>query len=103
MFEVYGKVKEVNPDCQVIVGCMKWHEDHWAAWDLLFKPTIDKNIQYIDGLHEHHYSDVTDMAGSETMVAYCKTKYDKWIYGYNTETTDLLDVPAVGVANSPER
>jgi hypothetical protein len=107
MFEVYGKaVKETNPDTMVTAGWgMKWNEDGWAAWDMLYLPTFEKNIAYIDGVHEHHYmGDTTDIAGSyEVLAAYGMTEHNKWLYGYNTETTDLLDIPAVGEVNTPEK
>lgn len=107
MFGVYGKaVKEADPKVQVIAGWgMKCHEDHWAAWDILYQPTIDQHIDYIDGIHEHHYmGDTTDIAGSyETVVAYTMTEHDKWVYCHNTETSDLLDIPAVGVNTTPEK
>ena len=107
MLAVYGKaVKEANPDAIVTGGWgMKWNEDSWAAWDPLYLPTFEKNIQYIDGVHEHHYmGDTTDIGGSyEVLTAYSVIEHDKWLYGYNTETNDLLDIPAVGEVNSPRR
>ena len=45
-----------------------------------------------------------DMAGSyEVLTTYGMSHYDKWLYSYNTETSDLLDIPAVGVVNTPEK
>ena len=107
MLAVYGKaLKQANPDAILTAGWgMKWNEDGWAAWDMLYLPTFEKNIKYIDGVHEHHYmGDTTDIAGSyEVLTAYGMTEHDKWLYGYNTETTDLLDIPAVGEVNTPEK
>ncbi|MCC5828285.1 MAG: hypothetical protein JJU36_02445 [Phycisphaeraceae bacterium] len=98
-------VKEVNPDVQIIAGWdFRWNEDHWAAWDMLYKPTIDRNIDWIDGIAEHHYQgDTTAMPGTyEVLLAYTVTKHDRWIYAYNTETGDLIDAPARGVVDTPE-
>lgn len=99
-------LKETNPKAQYVVGWgFRWHEDHWAPWDVLYKPTIDATIQYIDGVHEHHYQgDTTAMVGSyEVLVAYAKTRHNKWLYCYNTETNDLVDAPARGIVDTPEK
>jgi len=99
-------VKQANPSVQFVAGWgFRWNEDHWAGWDMLYKPTIDRNIAWIDGLHEHHYQgDTTAMNGSyEVLVAYGKTAHDKWLYCYNTETNDLVDAPARGVVDTPEK
>ena len=81
-----------------------WQEDDWAAWDILYKPTIDRNIDWIDGIHEHHYQgDTTAMNGSyEVLSAYGMTEHNKWLYSYNTETNDLVDAPARGAIAEPE-
>ncbi len=106
MFGVVAKaIKETNPKVQVIAGWgFRWHEDHWAAWDMLYKPTIDRNIEYIDAIHEHHYQgDTTAMNGSyEVLTAYGMTAHNKWLYSYNTETNDLVDAPARGAIAEPE-
>lgn len=99
-------IKEENPATRVIAGWgFRWNEDHWAAWDLLYKPTIDRNIQYIDAIHEHHYQgDTTAMNGSyEVLTAYSVTAHDKWLYSYNTETNDLVDAPARGGVDTPQK
>ncbi len=98
-----SEVKKHNPQITTIAGWgFRWNEDHWAAWDLLYKNTIDRNIEYIDGVHEHHYQgDVTAMPGTyEVLTAYGVTKHDKWLYSYNTETNDLLDAPSRGNISS---
>jgi hypothetical protein len=83
----------------------RWHEDHWAAWDLLYRPTIDRGIEWIDAICEHHYQgDTTAMAGSyEVLEAYAVTRHRKWLHIYNTECNDLLDAPARGVVDTPEK
>ena len=44
-------IKAVNPGAVCIAGWgFRWHEDHWGAWDMIYKPTIDKNIDLIDGV-----------------------------------------------------
>ncbi len=107
MAEVVAKTaKETNPDVAVIAGWeFRWNEDHWAAWDLLFKPTIDRIGAWIDGVTEHHYQgDTTGMNGIyEVLAAYGLAKHNKWLHSYNTETNDLVDIPAVGVVDTPEK
>lgn len=102
---VASAVKKENKDTRVVAGWgFRWNEDHWAAWDMLYRPTIDKLWKVIDGLSEHHYQgDTTAMNGSyEVATAYGMTQYGKWLYSYNTETSDLLDVPARGNIETPE-
>ena len=99
-------IKTVKPDLPVVAGWgFRWNEDHWAAWDLLYKPTIDRNIAWIDGIHEHHYQgDTTAMNGSyEVLTAYAVTAHRKWLYAYNTECNDLVDAPARGAVDTPEK
>ncbi|MFW5841436.1 MAG: hypothetical protein ACOCZE_12715, partial [Planctomycetota bacterium] len=107
MLAAIGKgVKETYPAVRVIGGWgFRYNEDHWAAWDMLYKPTIDRNIEVIDGIHEHHYQgDTTALNGTyEVLIAYSKTKYDRWLHSYNTETNDLVDAPARGAVDTPEK
>ncbi len=98
-----SEVKRHNPEITCLAGWgFRWNEDHWAAWDLLYKNTIDRNIEWIDGIHEHHYQgDPTAMPGTyEVLTAYGQTRHNKWLYSYNTETNDLLDAPARGNVTS---
>lgn len=83
----------------------RWHEDHWAAWDLLYRPTIDRGIEWIDAICEHHYQgDTTAMTGSyEMLEAYAVTRHKKWLHIYNTECNDLLDAPSRGMVDTPEK
>jgi hypothetical protein len=99
-------IKQANPDVQILIGWgFRWNEDHWAAWDLIYKPSIDRNIDWIDGVGEHHYQgDTTAMNGSyEVLSAYAVTRHKKWLYAYNTETGDLIDAPARGIVDTPEK
>ena len=101
-----ASIKKHNPHVTVIAGWgFRWNEDHWDAWRLLYKNTIDRGIQWIDGVHEHHYQgDTTAMNGTyEVLTAYGVTKHDKWLYSYNTETNDLVDAPARGAVSTPEK
>ncbi|HUS92570.1 MAG TPA: hypothetical protein VM695_12010, partial [Phycisphaerae bacterium] len=79
--------------------------DHWDAWRVLYRDTIDRNIGWIDGIHEHHYQgEPTGMHGSyEVAACYGVTKHGKWLYSLNTETNDLLDSPARGRLDTPEK
>ncbi len=99
-------VKETDPKVQVIAGWdFRWQEDNWAAWEMLYKPTIDQTAQWIDGVSEHHYQgDTTAMNGAyEVLTAYGKTAHDRWLYSYNTETNDLVDVPSRGPVDTPAK
>ena len=107
MLAVVGKaIKETHAGVPVFGGWgFRWNEDHWAGWRLLYKPTIDRNIGWIDGVHEHHYmGDPIGMHGTYEVVAtYGMTAHGKWLYSINTETNDLLDTPAVGRVDNPEK
>jgi hypothetical protein len=39
----------------------------------------------------------------EVLTAYGMAAHDKWLYSYNTETNDLLDVPARGYVDTQEK
>jgi hypothetical protein len=107
MLAVMGKaVKETHPGVLVSGGWgFRWNEDHWDAWRLLYKPTIDRNIAWIDAIHEHHYmGEPIGMHGTyEVLAAYGVTQHNKWLYSLNTETNDLLDTPARGRVDEPEK
>ena len=101
-----SSIKKHNPDVQVVAGWgFRWNEDHWDAWRIVYKNTIDRNIRWIDGVHEHHYQgDTTAMNGSyEVLAAYGVTRHNKWLYSYNTETNDLVDTPARGAIDTPAK
>jgi hypothetical protein len=99
-------IKTNNPAVQLVGGWdFRWNEDHWAAWDMLYKPTIDRHIQWLDGISEHHYQgDIVAMPASyEVLLAYTVTQHNKWLYCYNTECNDLVDAPARGAVDTPEK
>ncbi len=82
-------MKEVDADTVYMVGWgFRPGEDHWAAWDMLYKPTIDEGIDVIDAVVDHDYggSPVRMAAHYEVVTAYGVTEHDKWLYNYNTET-----------------
>ncbi len=94
-----GGIKETAGELvQVIIG---WgnrpSEDHWAAWDMLYKPTIDAAIDLIDGYNDHDYgSDPRVMpANYEVVTGYGMVEHGKWLYAYNTETASSADPQAV--------
>ena len=82
-------------------------EDHWAAFDIAFKPTLDAGIRVIDGVCDHDYGgDPVKMdATYEVVCAYGVTAHGKWLYGYNTECSGSPDPQAyanAGAEGSPE-
>jgi hypothetical protein len=82
-------------------------EDHWAAFDLAFQPTIDAGIAVMDGIGEHDYGgDPTKAVASyEVVCAYSLTRHGKWLYGFNTECSGNPDPEAfaqAGAQGSPE-
>lgn len=107
MLAVFGPaIKAVDPSIPVIGGWgFRWHEGSWRPWEVIYKPTIDRNIDWIDGIHEHHYQgDTAAMYGAyEVLVAYGVTAHDKWLHVYNTETNDLVDAPARGRVDTPAK
>jgi hypothetical protein len=84
---------------EVIVG---WgnrpSEDHWAAFDMLYKPTIDAAVGVIDAYNDHDYgSDPRLMpANYEVVTGYGQAEHGKWLHAYNTETASNADPQAVG-------
>lgn len=71
-------------------------EDHWAGFDLDYKPTIDATIDFIDGVNDHDYGgDPTKMSANyEVICAYGVTAHNKWLHGYNTECSGAFDPQA---------
>ncbi|MEX0652597.1 MAG: hypothetical protein WD534_02505 [Phycisphaeraceae bacterium] len=87
-------LKETNPDVQLIAGWDFHIYSHgWDAWDVLYKPTIDDAIDWLDGVTEHHYGgDTRRVAMSyETVWAYAKGTHGKSLRFYNTEAGGMLD------------
>jgi hypothetical protein len=95
MYEVVGStVESIDNTINMVAGWgFEVHKDNWYPWYTLFKPMIDKHIDIIDGIHEHHYGMDTRIiaADYETMASYVKAKYGKELKFYNTETGGFLD------------
>ncbi len=97
---VFGKaMKEANPDSTYIIG---WgnrpSEDHWAGWHQLYKPTIDAAAEagILEAICDHDYGgDPRNlMASYEVACAYGMTRYNTWVFGYNTECASSTDPQA---------
>lgn len=89
--------KRANPATRFIVGWgIRPSEDHWAAWELLYRPTLDATIDLVDGFHEHDYGGhpLKMAANYETVVAYALTRHGKRLAGYNTEQGANFDPQA---------
>jgi hypothetical protein len=97
----FGKaLKETNPKATLIAGWdFRPSEDHWAGWSMLYQPTIDASIAYIDGVTDHDYGgDVTRMpANYEFIAAYGQARHGKFLYSFNTECGENSD-PAANAA-----
>ena len=99
--QVYAEaMKETGGDfVEVIAG---WgnrpSEDHWAAFEMLYKPTIDATVEVIDAYNDHDYgADPRLMpANYEVVTGYARAEHGKWLYAYNTETASNADPQAVG-------
>ena len=101
----YGKALKAAGGDEVvyIVGWgMRPSEDHWASWNMLYKPTIDAGIEYIDGINEHDYGGLPEKmpAVHEVVTAYGQTEHGKWLYNYNTESGLSTDPQAYPAAAS---
>jgi hypothetical protein len=91
-------LKQARPkNTNYLVGWgLRYSEDHWACWENLVKPTVDATIDLIDGVHDHDYGgEPTKMTGNyEVLVAYAQTKFNKRLWGYNTEQGANVDAQA---------
>ncbi len=82
-------LKEEMPEAVLVAGWdFRPGEDHWAAWDLVYKDTIDGAIDILDGVTDHDYGgDPTRMAANyEVVTTYGVLEHDKWLTHWNTET-----------------
>jgi len=95
MFAVFGKkLKETNPEVRLAAGWgISFFNEDWEAWRRLIQPTIDKNHEWMDAIHEHHYGgDSRRVAASyEVAYAYALGKYGKRLDFWNTEAGGHLD------------
>jgi hypothetical protein len=94
-------LKESNPHVTLIAG---WgfhiHQNHYAAWEEVHRPTLDAAIQWLDGYTEHHYGgDTRAVAASyETVAAYTSTRHGRALRVWNTEAGGELDPEQPGTA-----
>lgn len=94
-------LKEANPRVTLIGG---WdfhiHQNGYAAWEDVHRPTLDAGLQWLDGYTEHHYGgDTRAVAASyETAVAYAALRHGRRIRIWNTEAGGELDPEQPGVA-----
>jgi hypothetical protein len=96
-----ASLKAKRPDTVFIAGWgNRASEDHWAAWDLLYRPTIDAAPALIDGICDHDYGgDPRQMDGVyETICGYAMTTHGRWLYGYNTECANASDPQSIPAA-----
>ncbi len=95
MYAVFAaKLKETNPAVPVAAGWgFNFFNEGWEVWRQLIKPTIDKNHQWIDALHEHHYGGDTRRVAAAYEVAYAYTlgRYGRKLEFWNTEAGGHLD------------
>ncbi|MFW5839389.1 MAG: hypothetical protein ACOCZE_02290 [Planctomycetota bacterium] len=95
MLRAYAPVlKKELPSATLAAG---WgyniYSNNYAAWETLYRPTIDAGAEWIDGITEHHYyTDPRRVAAAyELVTAYGKVKHDKWLRNFNTETQGRTD------------
>jgi len=92
-----GPLKQANPEVQLIIG---WGsrplEDHFAAWELAYRDSIDAVGALADGVNDHDYGgDPLRMnASAEVVTAYGVTRHGKWMHSYNTECSASADPQA---------
>ena len=106
MLAFAGGLKETYPEAVFLAGWdFRVSEDYWAAWHMLYKPTIDAGIAFIDGVTDHDYGgDVTRMpANYEFVTAYGMTRHNKWLLNYNTECGENSDPSAYPEASASMR
>jgi hypothetical protein len=88
------EIRKTDYNTKLIAGWgFEAHKDDWFPWHTLIKPMIDKHIDMIDGIHEHHYGMDTRIitAGYEVISAYTLAKYNKPMQFLNTEVGGFLD------------
>lgn len=95
-------MKEIYPKTVIISGWdCRPSEDHWANFELAYKPTIDACHEVLDGVTDHDYAgDAIKMPAShELITTYGMTKYNKWLTSWNTETASGADPSVYGETN----
>jgi hypothetical protein len=101
MVEFGPALKAANPDILLVVG---WdfhiHQNAYATWETVHRPTVDAGIDWIDGYAEHHYGGDTRIvaASYEMLNAYTRTRHGRFLKVYNTEAGGDLDPEQPGPA-----
>lgn len=95
MLSVFGpELKKADPNVVLLAGWgFNMFNKDWDPWETLYRPSIDRNHAWIDGLHEHHYGgDTRAVAASyEVAYAYAWGRYGKRLVFYNTEAGGSWD------------
>ncbi len=90
-----GGIKATAGDAVTVIAGwgMRPSEDHWDAFHLLYKPTIDAAVGVIDAYNDHDYgADPRVMAANyEVVTGYAMANHGKWLVAYNTETASNAD------------
>ena len=105
MATVVGKtLHDISPETPFVVGWgFRWSEDHWAAGTCSTGTRSTKTSNGWTAAEHHYQGDPTAMMGTyELLTAYGMASTISGYYSYNTETNDLLDLPARGHVSEPE-
>lgn len=97
MVAVGQAFKAVDPAAFYIIGwCSRPIEDHLAAWELAYKPSIDAAGKLADAVNDHDYGgDPLRMeASAELVAAYSATAIGKMLTSINSETSAAPDPEA---------
>jgi hypothetical protein len=97
MVAVGEAFKAVDPAAFYIIGwCSRPIEDHFAAWELAYKPSIDAAGKLADAVNDHDYGgDPLRMeASAELVAAYSATAIGKMLASINSETSAAPDPEA---------
>ncbi|MCC5845407.1 MAG: hypothetical protein JJU05_14250 [Verrucomicrobia bacterium] len=102
MLKVFAPaLKAANPEVLLVAG---WdfhiHQNGYATWETVHRPTVDAGIEWIDGYAEHHYGGDTRIvaASYEMLNAYTRTRHGRFLKVYNTEAGGDLDPERPGPA-----
>jgi hypothetical protein len=105
--EVFGPaLKAADPNATFFAGWgMRPSENRWASFHMLYKPTIDAGIDYIDGVHGHDYGGgpLRENAIAEVIAAYGMTQHGKRLEWVHTEMSGMIDPQAYPEAERETR
>ncbi|MFM2055348.1 MAG: hypothetical protein RL456_3385 [Pseudomonadota bacterium] len=97
MVAVGKALKEACPAATYIIGWgSRPTEDHLAAWELAYRPSIDAAGALADGVNDHDYGGDPERmeASAELVAAYSTHAIGKTLASYNTETAAQTDPAA---------